>query len=64
LEKARALVKRYTENVAVADIGYIDRELLHEFYGIQSSRPKTGENVINQEMREVGKVPVLGAPTE
>ena len=36
LAKAHALIKYYKENIALADIGYSDRELLHSAYGIIS----------------------------
>lgn len=64
LEKALALVKQYTENIALKDIGYIDKELLNDFYGIQSNRPRSTENVIAQEMHEVGNVAELGDSTK
>jgi hypothetical protein len=60
MEKARAQIKNYKENIAEKDIGYSDRELINEFYGIQSSSRKFDDNVIDEAPRSVVKVAALG----
>ena len=62
LAKARTLVAQYVENIKVAELGYVPKEVFNEFFGIQSNRPKAGEKVIDQEMREVGAILALDAP--
>lgn len=64
LEKALAQIKHYNENMALKDIGYSDRDLVLDAYGIQRSHPRSTENVIDQEMHEVGTVPELGNSTK
>jgi hypothetical protein len=56
----RAQIKNYKENIAEKDVGYSDRELIYEFYGIQSSSRKFDDNVIDEAPRSVVKVAALG----
>lgn len=60
MEKALAQIKHYNENMAVKDIGYSDRDLVHDALGIQRSN-KDDVYVIDQQAREVGNVLELGS---
>ena len=46
MEKALALIKFYKENLAPADVGYVDVELAKQAFGIQSSQRKPVDDFI------------------
>ncbi len=58
MDKALAQIKFYNENVAPADVGYVDLELVKEAFGIRSSKPKeevyTVENMPNPPKKLIG----------
>lgn len=45
MEKALAQIKYYKENLAPADVGYVDVELAKVAYGIQSSRRDSDDDI-------------------
>lgn len=54
LQKARALIKYYKENIALESIGYSDRKLLHAAYGIISPE-QAQRKIFNNGRSEPGR---------
>lgn len=67
MEKARGLVRYYKENIALEEIGYSDRELLHAAYGIMTPE-QANRKIFNNEASDSGVPPALltdsGLPDE
>ena len=64
LEKARAQIKYYKENVAPADVGYSDSELIKDVFGIPSSKPKAEAYIVDNMPSPPKKLLTLNESTE
>lgn len=49
LEKAHAQIRRYTENIALADIGHSDSNTIHSVFHFQRSGHEADDKVIDHE---------------